>query len=526
MFRSIIGERFDGFILGVYQVERLLNTIVPNLPVNYALRLFDGEHEIYRRFDVPDIQEARWGVDAIVDHLGTTWRLRAVPTSEFLARSQSNIPELTLGIGIFAAALITLSLYLAQTARARAHEVEAARHGLEIAIEVRKGVEKDLRDSEQRFRDFGEIASDWFWEMDANHRYVYFSPSVKDVLGVSPESLYGKSREELGANVGPEHWDALGEAIEAHEPYRDLVTDWRTHDGALRWISSNGKPVFDSNGEFYGYRGIGNDITARRRAEERIREQAALLEESNRDLARSNQELDDFAYIVSHGLKEPLRGISNYANFVVEDYGDRLDDKGREMLTTLPRLTVRLGTVIDELLHLSSFGRANLDIEDTDLNGVIENVVDSLKPFLEELAAEIRISQPLPTVSCDSAKVSEVFRNLITNAAKYNDKDQRLIEIGFETNGAGATLANDVSVDKDSVVFYVKDNGIGIPEEHHESVFKIFRRLHARDSFGGGIGAGMTIVKRIVERHGGRIWLESEPGEGSTFYFTLSGGQP
>ena len=264
---------------------------------------------------------------------------------------------------------------------------------------------------------------------------------------------------------------------------------------------------------------------SRETLEQRVQERTAELSQANEALARSNEELDDFAYIVSHDLKEPLRGISNYANFILEDYGDRLDDKGREMLETLPRLAGNLGALIDELLHLSRVGRSDLGIKETDLNGVVEDVVDSLKASFGERQVEIRAPRPLPTVSCDAVRVTEVFRNLITNAAKYNDKDERLIEIGYESKGGAATAVNKLN-DQGSLTFYVKDNGIGIPEKHRNTVFDIFKRLHGRDKFGGGTGSGMTIVKRIVERYGGRIWLDSEPGVGSTFYFTLSGGQP
>ncbi len=129
---------------------------------------------------------------------------------------------------------------------------------------------------------------------------------------------------------------------------------------------------------------------------------------------------------------------------------------------------------------------------------------------------EVRIPRPLPTVVCDQARVGEIFRNLITNAAKYNDKPRKWIEIGFR----GGAEEND-GAKADGIVFHVRDNGIGIREKHFEAIFRIFKRLHGRDKYGGGTGAGMSIVKKIVEGHGGRIWLESAEGEGTTFYFTL-----
>ena len=653
-----VGERFDGFILGVYRVDPLLNSVIHHVSPNFALQIFDGEREIFRRFDNAATFDDRWGIDATIELRDTKWRLRVIPRSKFLARSQSSIPEISLGVGILGAVVLALTLYLALEARIRARETESARRGLEIAIELRKQFEKDLKASENRFREFSEVASDWFWETDADGRYVFVSDNWEIITGVSREDTLGSMRrqviEQTLLNDDTElktKWQSHFELWDRHEEFRDHEYPWRHASGAIRYLSVSAVPIFHEAGAFAGYRGtgrditrlkeheialqqseqrfskafhlspnlttiidaktgaytdvnaawfnhfgydadeiigrtpreigtwvdtrdndefftdlrehgsirdreieavtktgqklylkssgetvdiddrphwllVGEDITERKRADDQIRQQSAQLEDTNRDLARRNEELDDFAYTVSHDLKQSLRGISNYATFVIDDYGDRLDDKGREMLATLPRLAVRLGSLTDDLLHLSRVGRADFGIKETDLNVVVDDVVSSLQTLLQEQAAEIRIPRALPTVSCDSVRVTEVFRNFITNAAKYNDKDERLIEIGYETNDAGATKANNASVDTDGLVFYVKDNGIGIPKKHQETIFRIFKRLHGRDKFGGGTGAGMTIVKRIVERHGGRIWLDSEPGVGSTFYFTLSGGQP
>jgi len=239
--------------------------------------------------------------------------------------------------------------------------------------------------------------------------------------------------------------------------------------------------------------------------------EGALVKQAQ-ELARSNAELDDFAYIASHDLKEPLRGIHNYSSFLLEDYGDKLDDDGHRMLQTLMRLTQRMENLIETLLYYSRVGRLDLATSDTDLGAVLAEVLDSLQVGIEEEEVEIRVPAPLPTLRCDRARVGEIFRNLITNAAKYNDKPEKWVEIGYHN----AAPAGGVPP-----VFYVRDNGIGIRPKHQESIFRIFKRLHGRDKFGGGAGAGLTIVKKIVERHGGRIWVESEEGVGTTFYFTL-----
>lgn len=246
------------------------------------------------------------------------------------------------------------------------------------------------------------------------------------------------------------------------------------------------------------------ELAERQRAEQE-------LEVRNEELHQSNKELDDFAYIASHDLKEPLRGIHNFSNFLLEDYGDRLDDEGRSKLETLTRLSRRMETLIDSLLHFSRLGRVDLAVDQVDLNQTVEEVLESLGISLREENVQVCIPKPLPTVRADRVRVGEIFQNLIVNAMRYNDKPEKRIEIG--------TLDGTVPP-----VFFVRDNGIGILEKHHDSVFRIFKRLHGRDKYGGGTGAGLTIVKKIVERHHGRIWLESAPGDGTTFYFTLQEG--
>lgn len=240
---------------------------------------------------------------------------------------------------------------------------------------------------------------------------------------------------------------------------------------------------------------------------------AEELSRLNDELIQSNVELDSFAYVASHDLKEPLRGLHNYAHFLIEDYGDQLDDAGKGKLATLVRLTQRMEALIDSLLHYSRVGRLELTWVEVDLNAELADVVNLLEPRLRESAVELRISQPLPRVRADQARVREVFSNLITNAIKYNDKAQKWVEVGY-TVVPGEEHAK-------ACIFYVRDNGIGVPEEHQETIFRIFKRLHSRDEYGGGVGAGLTIVKKIVERHGGTIWLTSQAGEGTTFWFTL-----
>ncbi len=228
------------------------------------------------------------------------------------------------------------------------------------------------------------------------------------------------------------------------------------------------------------------------------------------ELQRSNQELDDFCYVVSHDLKEPLRGIHNYSTFLQQDYGDKLNENAKRMLDAITRLSKRMEGLLEALLYYSQVGRVELAIKQTDINEVVDKVLETLEPMIEERKVDLKIPRHFPVILCDHIRVAEVFRNLIVNAIKYNDKEVKTLEIGW--------------LDKkreNRIVFYVKDNGIGIKDEQFEAIFKIFKRLHGQEQFGGGTGSGLTIIKKILERLGNTIWLESEVGKGTTFFFTL-----
>lgn len=241
------------------------------------------------------------------------------------------------------------------------------------------------------------------------------------------------------------------------------------------------------------------------------------LRELNKQLEASNTELDSFAYVASHDLKEPLRGINNYSNFLLEDYGEQLDEEAIDRLKTLVRLTDRMENLLDSLLHYSRVGRIDLQRSEADLHDVVQDSLMMLSTRIDENQVEIKIPRKLPSASVDEVRIGEVFTNLISNAIKYNKNQAKTIEIGYLENA----LNNVAEEAKTEQLFYVRDNGIGIDERHHTNIFRIFKRLHARNEYGGGVGAGLTIVKKIIERHGGRIWLESKSGEGTTFYFTL-----
>lgn len=247
---------------------------------------------------------------------------------------------------------------------------------------------------------------------------------------------------------------------------------------------------------------------------------ADRLAELNVDLSRSNEELDAFAYVASHDLKEPLRGIHKYAHQLLEE-ATALDEDHRRKLEGLMRLTLRMDSLLDSLLHFSRVGRGAFTVEETDLNGVLAEALEMVGSRIADGPTEVVTPRPLPMTRCDPVRTREVLVNLLSNALKYNDKPVKRVEVGYIDPAEDAARAGRPEEIAGRTLYYVKDNGIGIQTRHFDQVFRMFRRLHGRDEYGGGTGAGLTIVKKLIERHGGRIWIESTPGEGTTFFFTL-----
>jgi PAS domain S-box-containing protein len=264
-----------------------------------------------------------------------------------------------------------------------------------------------------------------------------------------------------------------------------------------RVISS---PIKDDAGKVVAAIEMVEDITERKRTE-------AALKEYTDQVAAINKELDDFTYIVSHDLKEPLRSIDAFSKFIEYDYKAVLPAEGNEYIGRIRANVTRMQTLIDDLLEVSRIDRKKNPLEETDVAGLISEVKARLEFSIKEKNARISIATVLPLVVADRVRLLEAFHNLISNAIKYNDKPEPRIDIGCEDKGAVWE-------------FFVKDNGPGIEEQYFEKIFQIFQRLGHRDDKEGS-GAGLTIVKKIVEMHKGRIWVGSRVGEGTTFYFTI-----
>ena len=238
------------------------------------------------------------------------------------------------------------------------------------------------------------------------------------------------------------------------------------------------------------------------------------------NLERSNEELDSFAYVAAHDLKEPLRGIHHYAMFLLEDYAAQLDDEGVRKLETLVRLSQRMEDMIEGLLQLARAGHLDVVMDETDLNEALADVLDLLQPRLDQTKTTVAVAGRLPTMFCSPIRIREVFNNLLTNAMRYNERPEKQVTIGLAP--AAARGPKGTGSPADFYVFAVQDNGIGIAPRYHDNIFDLFKRLHTSEKYDGGTGAGLAIARKMVEKHGGELWVDSEVGQGATFLFSLS----
>ena len=378
--------------------------------------------------------------------------------------------------------------------------------GVHTDVTALKKAEADLRESEQRFALVVDGARDgvWDWRNTGNpDEQQYWSPQLFHLLGFEDGEI-NTTYHDFSSRLHPDDIERINTAVEAHiknDEVYDVEFRLQQKNGDYKWFQARGTKSLNDDGT-QRFTGSLTDIAERKAVEQQLK--------------RSNEELDEFAYIASHDLKEPLRGIHNHAHFLHRDSIATLSEDAKRRLNRVIELTQHMETLISDLLYFSRIGRAEIAMQKTDLNIVAKDIIKSI-PMLEEQHVQVNIVTTLPSIVCDKVRVGEVFRNLITNAVKYNDKQNKKIEIGNKQQ----------TVDSQSQqVLFVKDNGIGIDEEFYQDVFRIFKRLHKKSAYGGGTGAGLTFVKKIIERHGGDIWLESETGKGSTFFFTLSGKQP
>jgi PAS domain S-box-containing protein len=340
--------------------------------------------------------------------------------------------------------------------------------------------------------------------------------TITDV-NIATEKVTGRRRDEL---IGTDFSDYFTDPAKARAGYQQVfregsVTDYaleiRRTDGHITPVLYNAAVYRDDSGSVIGVFAAARDITERKKAEEEInklnRELEARVVERTTELENSNKELEAFAYSVSHDLRSPLRSIEGFSLALLEDYAGTLDDTAKSYLNRVRNATIKMGQLIDDLLKLSRVTRREMNRERVDLSAMASTIADNLKKQHPGQPAEFIIANGL-TSYCDGRLLTVALENLFANAWKFSEKSPGIvIEFGTTEKNEGRT-------------FFVKDNGVGFDMTYAGKLFNPFQRLHRTEEF-PGTGIGLATVKRIVTRHGGRVWIESEMNKGTTVYFTL-----
>ena len=364
----------------------------------------------------------------------------------------------------------------------------------------------ELRNSEARFRDFGETASDWYWEMDSKLRFSHFSNRFSKVAAVDPMLLLGKTREETGIpNLDKDAWDRHLSDLHNHRSFRNFIHPRTRENGEVVWLSINGKPIFGADGHFRGFRGTGSDITETVTAREKLRK--AMIEAESANAAKS-----DFLSSMSHELRTPLNGILGFTQLLQIDTATPLTDGQRDSTDQVIKSGNHLLDLIDQVLELAKIESQNLfvSIETINLSSVLNECLGITRVMAEKRGINVKCSDSALSlhVRGDVTRLKQVLLNLLSNAVKYN-KEGGNITINMHT------------VDETMCRIEVSDTGPGIPEEKFEGIFTAFDRLGLENSEVEGTGIGLTITKKLIQLMHGRIGFTSEVGVGSTFWVEI-----
>jgi PAS domain S-box-containing protein len=366
-------------------------------------------------------------------------------------------------------------------------------------VTERRRADRALRESEAKYRRLvdDDISGDFITALDG--RILDCNPAFARMFGF-PSAGEARSANIVETYITPGEREALLERVRRERRLENDERFRRRRDGTLIHVVENIIGDFDNEGDLVGTRGYVSDDTQRHLAEEALREREQALQ-------RSNEELQRFAYIASHDLQEPLRSIVSFTQLLERRYRGKLDTDADEFIAFIIEGGTRMQRLIEDLLQLSRVETKARPLEPTDVGEVVADALRLMETPVREAGATVTVDD-LPVAMADASQLQQVVTNLVGNALKYRRPDvPPAIRISAERAGTVWRFA-------------VADNGIGIEEEYFDRIFVIFQRLHTRDEH-AGTGIGLAVVRKIIDRHGGRVWLESTPGEGSTFFFTL-----
>ena len=408
--------------------------------------------------------------------------------------------------------LNTLQGGLEQLVQTRTAQLQEANEELQREIAVRARAEQALRASERRSRTLIEHLPQRVFLKDKDSVYLFCNEHYASDLGIHTDQIAGKTDYDFYPRELADKYRADDQRILAGGKTEEIEEEY-FRKGEESVVQTLKAAVKDESGATIGVLGIFWDITERKRAEEELKlyrehleELTAQSEERARQLARSNSDLEQFAYVASHDLQEPLRMVASYVQLLAQRYKGRLDADADEFISYAVAGATRMQALINDLLAYSRVSTRAGAFEPTDCEPVLQEALLNLKLTVEESKARIT-HDPLPTIEADRMQMAQLFQNLIGNAVKFRNETPPEIHVSAESTNGGW-------------LFWVRDNGIGMDMKCAQRIFAIFARLHPAGTY-PGMGIGLAICKRIVERHGGRIWVESEPGKGSTFYFTI-----
>jgi PAS domain S-box-containing protein len=383
-----------------------------------------------------------------------------------------------------------------------------------VIVRLRRYAQEDIERERFLVETLMDHIPDHIYFKDCESRFIRINSAMARVFKLKePRDAIGKSDFDFFL---PEHARQAFEdeqaIIRSGQPLVNREEKETWPDGTVTWVSTTKVAIRDKKDHIVGTFGISRDITGRKQAE-------AALAKSAQELARSNRELEQFAYVASHDLQEPLRMIASYLQLLDRRYKETLDPNGREFLAFAVDGAKRLQNLIHDLLLYSRVGREGETFAWTNCEESLARALVNLKFSIEESHARITHG-PLPRIMADSTELTQLLQNLIGNAIKFRGEHAPEIHIAVELRKAPQAGKVSASSPREEWVFAITDNGIGIEPQYFERIFVVFQRLHTRDEF-PGTGIGLALCKRIIERHGGRIWVESQPGKGTTFWFTI-----